>query len=120
MNHKDLDAWKEAINLVKNIYSATGNFPDSEKFGLVSQMRRASVSIPSNIAEGSARSSDRDNLRFLDIACSSCAELETQLIIAHELEFIENVTELLDQVERVKKLITGMMNFLKRKSKTSA
>ncbi len=103
------------MRLVKEIYSVTAGFPECEKFGLVSQMRRASVSIPSNIAEGSARSSDKDTLRFLDMASASCAELETQLIIAGELNFVENNQELLGKVALVKKLIRGMMKYLKRK-----
>lgn len=115
MNHKDLDAWKESIKLVKDVYRVTESLPDSEKFGLVSQMRRAAVSVPSNIAEGAARASDKETVRFLDIASASCAELETQVIIAAELNFFENNTELLKQIETVKKLIRGLMKYLKSK-----
>ena len=115
MNHKDLDIWKESIKLVKEIYRITESFPESEKFGLVSQMRRAAVSIPSNIAEGSARSSDKDTVRFLDIASASCAELETQVIISAELNFITENSELLNQIEIVKKMIIGLMKYLRKK-----
>lgn len=73
MNHKELDVWQESINLVTKIYSITANFPNDEKFGIVSQMRRSAVSIPSNIAEGCARISDKDNMRFIDIASGSLA-----------------------------------------------
>ncbi len=115
MNHKDLDAWKEAIALVKDIYRGTEKFPDSERYGLTNQMRRAAVSVPSNIAEGAARSSDKEFVRFLDVAFGSCAELETQIIISDELGYIENDRELLNQIEVVKKLIKGLMKYLKSK-----
>ena len=82
MNHKNLDVWKKSIALVKDVYNITKGFPDDEKFGIVNQIRRAAVSIPSNIAEGCGRCSDKELLRFLDIANGSLAELETQLIIA--------------------------------------
>lgn len=68
MYHKDLEAWKKSIELVTRVYEITKTFPDDEKFGLVSQIRRASVSIPSNIAEGAARNSDKEMLRFIDIS----------------------------------------------------
>ena len=115
MDHKELDAWKESMKLVKNIYKITELFPDSEKFGLTNQMRRASVSIPSNIAEGMARSSDKETIRFLNIASASCAELETQLIIAIELNFIGKNIDLLKNIETVKRIIIGLMKYLKRK-----
>ena len=81
--HKDLDVWKFAIEFVTNIYKATSDFPDEEKFGLTSQLRRASVAIPSNIAEGAARNHPKEFIQFLYIALSSASEIETQLIIYH-------------------------------------
>jgi four helix bundle protein len=86
-NYKDLLVWQKGIALVKLIYQITQTFPAEEKFGLVSQMRRAAVSIPSNIAEGQARHSTGEFVQFLSHAEGSVAELETQLIIAVELGF---------------------------------
>ncbi len=86
-NYKNLIVWQKSILLVKQIYQLTQKFPSDEKFGLVSQMRRAVVSIPSNIAEGQARRTTGDYVRFVSISEGSLAELETQLIIAIELNF---------------------------------
>lgn len=80
-NFRELKIWKESINLVKQIYLLTSDLPKDEKFGLISQINRCSVSIPSNIAEGSGRTSDKEFLNFLNIAISSSYELETQLIL---------------------------------------
>lgn len=87
-NYKDLKIWQDGIAIVKNSYFITGQFPDREKFGLSSQMQRAAISIPSNIAEGHSRIISKDYSRFLNIALGSLAELETQTIIAHELGYI--------------------------------
>ena len=81
MYYQDLEVWKKSIELVKSIYILTHNFPEDEKYGLTSQIRRAVVSIPSNIAEGSARTTTKDFSHFLAISLGSVAELETQLII---------------------------------------
>ena len=86
-NFKELDVWKKSRILVKDIYLLLANFPDVEKFGIISQMKRAVVSIPSNIAEGSGRSSDKEFVRFLDIALGSAFELETQLYLSFDLSF---------------------------------
>lgn len=85
--YQRLQVWQEAIELVTDVYRLTSHFPDSEKFALVSQMRRAAVSIPSNIAEGAGRGSDKEFRRFLLIARGSLQELETQLIISDRLGF---------------------------------
>ncbi len=87
-DYHDLRVWQGGIELVSEIYRLSGAFPDSEKFGLTNQMRRAAVSIPSNIAEGSARSSGKDYSRFLEMAVGSLSELETQAIISRNLGFI--------------------------------
>lgn len=79
MDHKELDAWKLSMGLVNHIYEITRLFPEEEKFGLVNQMRRSAVSIPSNIAEGSARQHNKEMIQFLYIAIGSLAELKTQL-----------------------------------------
>lgn len=110
MDYKELNVWKEAIKLVKITYEITAEFPKSEKYSLVSQLRRASVSIPSNIAEGSSRSSDKDYKRFVEIAIGSTLELETQLIISKELDFLDKESEVFKQLETVKKLLAGFKN----------
>ncbi len=87
-DYKDLRIWVQGIEIVKSIYLLTKLFPRDELFGLTNQMRRASISIPSNIAEGFIRSSKIEFNRFLDIALGSCAELETQVLIAKELNYL--------------------------------
>lgn len=86
---KDLLAWQKSLTLAKRVYQVTGNFPTEERFGLVNQMRRCAVSIPSNIAEGYGRGSDKELLRFLYVALGSSNELETQLILSLELSFMK-------------------------------
>ena len=120
--HKDLDVWKKSIDLVKNIYDITGNFPKNEMYGIVNQMRRAAVSISSNIAEGAARRQDKEFIRFLYIAQGSLAELETQIIISEKLGFIaENVlTDYDSEIEILRKEIYGLINWVKRKIETKS
>ena len=88
--YKDLDIWKLSRKFCVSIYMITSKFPDSEKFGLISQLRRASVSVPSNISEGCSRKSNKDFSRFLEIAIGSCYEIETQLLISNDLNFLNN------------------------------
>lgn len=106
-NFRELIVWQKSIQLVMDVYQATENFPENEKFGLVSQMRRASVSIPSNIAEGYERSSKKDYANFLVIARSSAAELETQIIISLKLTLITKAKaeELLEKIIEIKKML---------------
>lgn len=89
---KDLEIWKRSQEVCVNIYECTGSFPKSETFGLQSQIRRSAVSIPSNIAEGTSRNSNKEVIRFLEIALGSAYELETQLIVANRLNYIEKTT----------------------------
>ena len=86
--HKDLDVWKKSIEMVTTIYKLTHNFPKEELYGLTSQMRRAAVSVPSNIAEGAGRNSRKELLLFLSYAKGALSELETQLIIAYNLGYL--------------------------------
>jgi four helix bundle protein len=88
--HHDLKAWQEAMALVKMVYENTSGFPAEENFGLKSQIRRAAVSIPSNIAEGAARTGPKEFLQFLSISRGSLSELETQLLIAKNLGYMKN------------------------------
>ena len=115
MNHKDLDVWKKSMDLVVEVYDWTTLFPNEEKYGLISQMRRAVVSIPSNIAEGSARKSDKELLQFINIAIGSLAELETQYLIVLRLKFSEPNAVLNGLLIDVKQLLLGYRNYVRRK-----
>jgi len=88
-NFKELKIWQKGFEVAINCFKITSSFPSQEKFGLVSQLTRAGISIPSNIAEGSSRNSDKDYNRFIEISLGSCFEVETQLLIAKELGFGE-------------------------------
>jgi len=88
--HKELDVWKESVELATSIYNITGQFPKSEIYGLTAQMRRAAVSVPSNIAEGAARTSRREFVQFLRISGGSLSELDTQLVIASRLGYLSS------------------------------
>ena len=112
-SHKDLTVYKTSIDLVIDIYQLSQNFPDSEKFGLTSQIRRASVSIPSNISEGAARSSKKEFIRFLYIALGSVAEIETQLEIAYRLKFIKNTPEVVEKIIYIRRMILKLIQSLK-------
>lgn len=107
-NYRNLTIWQKAIDLCVVIYQLTSKFPDNEKFGLVSQMRRCSVSIPSNIAEGAGRNSDKEFVHFLAISKGSGNELETQLMISFKLGFI-TVTEFESTIEKIDEI--QKMNF---------
>lgn len=114
-NFKELLVWQKSIDFVTKMYKATEVFPKDEMYGLASQIRRASVSIPSNIAEGNSRRSKPDYLQFLKIARGSCAELETQLIISKNLGFLNEADYLklnIDIIE-ISKMLNGLINSLK-------
>lgn len=115
MTHKNLEIWKESIKLVTEIYKITQSFPKEELYGLVSQIRRSAISIPSNISEGCARQTAKETIQFLHIALGSVAELETQLIISRELNYAKNLNEIFDKINLVKKLIVGFIKFYKSK-----
>ncbi len=114
-NFKELKIWNKARMLVKEVYSITEKLPIEEKFGLTSQMRRAAVSIASNIAEGSGKESQKEFLRFLETAYSSAFELETQFILAEDLAFLnkEESAHLLSVVQEIQKMIYGFSKTLK-------
>lgn len=109
-NYQELKIWQEGRTLVKAVYELTAVFPKDEMYGLTSQIRRASVSIPSNIAEGTGRASDKEFLRFLDYALGSLFELETQIILANDLNFIKSEDYDLIQ-EDIKSLIRMIVKF---------
>lgn len=116
--HRDLIVWKRSIDFVTAIYRETKNFPNSELYGLTSQIRRATVSIPSNIAEGAARNHNKEFIQFLYIALSSASEVETQLIISSNLEFIDKKVEeyLLTELNEISKMLKGLINSVTSKS----
>lgn len=93
-SHKELKVWQESMDLVVWVYDIVGTFPQHEQFGLSSQIRRAAVSIPSNIAEGAGRQTRPEYIRFLYIALGSASELETQLEIAHRVGFLKNIGDI--------------------------
>ncbi|MFZ5941998.1 MAG: four helix bundle protein [Bacteroidota bacterium] len=113
-SHTDLELWKQSIELVKETYLLTKSFPADERFGLTQQMRRSSVSISSNIAEGAGRGSKKAFICFLNISKGSLSELETQFIIARELQYTETVEIYLKRIRRLKALIKGLINMLKK------
>ena len=117
MFYKDLEVWKKAIDLTILIYQITEGFPDEEKYGIISQIRRAVVAIPSNIAEGSSRMSDKDTMKFIDIAIGSLAELDTQMIIAEKLNYYQGYEQLKIKIDKLFALLRGFKNYLKNNLK---
>ena len=113
---KDLEVWKLSIDFVEDVYKLTSAFPGNEKFGLVSQMRRAAVSISSNIAEGQGRKNSKEFIQFLYIAKGSLAEIETQLIICERLGYTSNIMELTEKMKRIRMMIVGLINALYNQS----
>ncbi len=106
-NFKKLEVWTKAIELTTEIYNATSHYPKNEIFGLTSQMRRCSISIPSNIAEGSGRKSDKEFIQFLSIANGSSYELQTQIIVSKNIGYIseEKTEELLKKTTSIQKML---------------
>jgi len=111
--HKELDIWKMSMDFVVDIYKLTKDFPSEEKFGLISQMRRAAVSIPSNIAEGAGRKSDKENIQFLHIALGSISELDTQLIVTEKLGFCNTQKEIIE-LDVIKSKLINYIKYLKK------
>lgn len=111
--HQRLDVWQQAMLLVEETYSVTASFPAAEMFGLTSQMRRAAVSIPSNIAEGAARTGDKEYLHFLSIARGSLSELDTQVQIAVMLGYMSADHKLYNMLNAVGKLLSGFSKKLR-------
>jgi four helix bundle protein len=109
------DIWKDGIDISVKIYELTSSFPESEKFGIISQLRRASVSISSNFAEGSSRSSEKEFRHFIEIALGSAFEVKTQLIISNKLGFINEdlFVDLIHLIDKVSKQLNALRNKLK-------
>lgn len=115
--YRDLIAWQKAMDLAERIYHATATMPESERFGLISQMRHAAVSIPSNIAEGHGRQSLNDYVRFLKTARGSLMELQTQVALAERLGFLSPTRCLVDLLNEVDRVLQGLIRSLVAKQK---
>jgi four helix bundle protein len=112
--YRDLKVWKRGIDLARQLYASTRGFPEDERFGLTAQIRRAAVSVPSNIAEGQARRTSKDFIQFLYIAKGSLAELDTQLTLAHELLYIQedSYQELLESIDALQRMLFSLTSKL--------
>jgi four helix bundle protein len=110
--HSDLVAWQEAMSLVEAVYRDTDNFPQKEMFSLTTQIRRAAISIPSNLAEGAGRNSRKEFLQYVGISCGSLAELETQLQLAVRLGYLKPGAKCLGQMNQVGRLVRGLRKSL--------
>ncbi len=119
MNHKDLDVWKTSMQLAERIYLVTRNFPGHEQFGMVSQLRRAAVSVSSNIAEGSARSGNKELTQFLRISLGSLAELETLIILACKVDYLnkDESDDLIHTIVLCSKQVSGLIKYVSTHSK---
>ncbi|MBU0580394.1 MAG: four helix bundle protein [Candidatus Margulisbacteria bacterium] len=113
--HKDFDVWKESVDLVTRVYKITKSFPKAEMYGLILQIRKSAVSIPSNIAEGAARNSDKEFLQYLYISLGSLSELETQLIISKNLEYLKKEDTIFEQVVTIRQMLLGLIKYLNPK-----
>jgi len=108
--HKRLDVWQLSMDLVTEIYGLSKQFPMDERFSLTDQIRRAAVSIPSNIAEGAYRQSQKEFIQYLYIALGSSAEVETQLLIAHKLEYVQNIDNEYAKLQSIKRMLRALIN----------
>jgi four helix bundle protein len=115
-NFKELRIWQKGMDIAVNSFQLTNEFPSAEKFGIISQINRAGVSIPANIAEGSSRTSEKDYARFIEISLGSSYELETHLLIAQRLNFgkEDKLVELLGEINDEQKMLLGFLNKLSR------
>lgn len=115
-SHKDLKVWQDAMLLVKAVYDLTDSFPTEERYGLISQLRRSAISIPSNIAEGSARSSTKEFINFLSIARGSLAELETQLELARIIGYMNEIPlPISTSLNEIGRMLTGLQRSLRKR-----
>ena len=117
-SYTELEAWKKARGLVKQIYLNTQLFPKEELYALTSQIRRAAISVPSNIAEGIGRNFDKETLQFLHFAKGSLYEVETQMYLAFDLRYVslEVLNDSLAKIEETRRLLIGLINYYKRKA----
>ena len=113
-SYKELVAWQKGMELVRRVYALTRNFPKVEQYRLVDQLTRAAVSVPSNIAEGFGRATNKDFAHFVAQARDSLFEVETQLIIANDLGFIDDITVEIEEISELSKVLNGLIRSLKR------
>ena len=113
--HRNLEVWKDSISFVKELYELTSNFPEEEKYNLVSQIRRAAVSIPANIAEGAARQTQKEFLQYLHVSSGSVSEIDTLLEICKELSFLpeKKQADLQKQLSRISAMLNGLIKKVK-------
>lgn len=114
-NFREYDIWQDSMEIVKRMYILSESFPKNEQFILVQQMLKSAISIPSNIAEGSAKNSESDFARFLEIALGSCFELETQILLASNLGYIKEAQSLIEEMNSLEKRISGLIKTLRKK-----
>jgi len=113
-DYKELEVWKKGILLALAVYEAIKDFPKDERYALADQIKRAAVSIPSNIAEGASRNTTKEFVQFLYIALGSASELETQMIIADKLGYVKNEEALLSEITIIRKMLNALISSLKR------
>ena len=121
LHYRQLIAWQKSMKLVASVYLLSEQFPKDERFGLTSQVRRAAISVPSNIAEGQGRESTREFIRHLSIAYGSLMEVETQILIAKDLGYVESerVLDLLRESDEIGRVVNGLVKSLRRKLDTN-
>jgi len=112
--YENLDVWKKSINMVTSLYQLLKLLPREKTYALSDQMRRSAVSVPSNIAEGSSRNSKKEFVQFLYIALGSLCELETQLLIAKKIRYINNIDSIRDETQSIKKMLNALITSIKK------
>lgn len=114
LEHKKLEVWQTSMDFVIKVYSLFEQFPSEEKFGLVAQLRRATVSIPSNIAEGCSRNNPRETMQFLYFSLGSLSEVETQLILSERLGYVRFNSDIMQMIAEIRNMLYGVIRFLGR------
>ena len=117
MTHKDLEVWKKSMDLVEDVYNLMKQLPENEKYGLISQIKRSSISIPSNIEEGAGRAGTKEFIRYLDSTTGSLSELETQLLLLERLGFCSTEENLTEKIQTIGKMLYGLRVSLRNKLK---
>lgn len=114
-SHKDLEVWKRSVDLVTLIYDVTSRYPKDENYGITNQIRRAAISIPSNLSEGAARNHSKEFIQFLHICLGSISELETQIIISENLKFLSKVdsTRIQNELTELRRMFLGLIRNIK-------
>jgi four helix bundle protein len=116
-SYRELKVWQKSMDIAERIFCLTQDFPKQQQYGLASQIQRAAVSIPANVAEGHGRSTTREYLRFLSIARGSLAELETELLLAKRIGFVDplETAAVLEELDEISRMLRGLQNAIKRK-----